>query len=205
METSPGLRRLDNGNDSFSAVKSPGTFRIFCVGGSTTRGWPFHDAVSYPGLLSLYLRDALPGRRIEVINAGFMSFDSARDIGVIRELLAYEPDLVLVYEGRNEFHQRPLRASGFSWMLKAHVWLLRNVRVYGVRRPEGADTFDQADGIREFLAAHTPRGAEALRGDFVRNLAAIADLCARRGCPVAFFDPGGASRGRSDPRVDARV
>lgn len=186
-ETSPGLRWLDNGYDSFSAVKSSGTFRIFCVGGSTTRGWPFHAVVSYPRLLDLYLRDVLPGRRVEVINAGFMSFDSARDIGVVKDVLAYEPDLVLVYEGRNELHQRPLRASHLSWIVKAHVWLLRNVRLYAARRRALPDTFDQAGTTREFLAAHTAQSAAALRGDFARNLAAIADLCARRGCAVAVL------------------
>jgi hypothetical protein len=52
LRTAPELTRLDNGTETFSAVKGPGKFRIFCVGGSTTRGWSFHKELSYPLLLA---------------------------------------------------------------------------------------------------------------------------------------------------------
>ena len=52
--------------------KTPGTFRIFAMGESSTFGWKgirSHEE-AWPALLEAKLRAAHPDRRIEVINAG---------------------------------------------------------------------------------------------------------------------------------------
>ena len=52
LETNPELHKLNNPIESFTLHKSSGVYRIFCIGGSTTRGWPFQQYISYPKILS---------------------------------------------------------------------------------------------------------------------------------------------------------
>jgi len=87
----------------FPRQKPPGTYRIFCVGGSTTYGRPYDDITSFSG----WLRELLPvvdnRRHWEVINAGGISYASYRVVRLMKELANYEPDLFIVYSGHNEF------------------------------------------------------------------------------------------------------
>lgn len=90
--------------DYFQVPKPAKTFRIVCLGGSTTVGFPY----GYVGSFSTFLRDRLneifPNRRIEVINLGMTATNSTTVLDIARELFDYEPDLILVYDGHNEFY-----------------------------------------------------------------------------------------------------
>jgi hypothetical protein len=86
--------------------KAPKTIRIAFVGASTTvnaHGYPF----SYPELAGFWLNkwsEEAFGVRVEAINAGregIVSFDIAA--AVRDEVLPLEPDLVVYYEGGNQF------------------------------------------------------------------------------------------------------
>ncbi|WP_165229456.1 tetratricopeptide repeat protein [Aquisphaera insulae] len=90
----------------FARHKSPGTYRIVCLGGSTTYGRPFFDLTSYPGWLRQCLAKADPTFRWEVINAGAISYASYRIKGLMAELAQYEPDLFVIDVGHNEFLER---------------------------------------------------------------------------------------------------
>ena len=105
METAANKRAWFN-TQSFSRQKPPGTYRIFCVGGSTTFGRPYDDATSYCGWLREFLNTADPSRSWEVINAGGISYASYRVALLMEELAQYEPDLVIIYSGHNEFLER---------------------------------------------------------------------------------------------------
>lgn len=87
----------------FAAEKPAGVRRVFCVGGSTTYGRPYTDVVSFPGWLRELLPLVDPDTAWEVINAGGVSYASYRVAVVVDELTAYEPDLVVIYTGHNEF------------------------------------------------------------------------------------------------------
>jgi len=87
----------------FQRKKSPGTYRIFCVGGSTTYGRPYNDTTSFAGWLRKLLPAADPLKRWEVINAGGISYASYRVASLMEELALYEPDLFIIYSGHNEF------------------------------------------------------------------------------------------------------
>lgn len=90
--------------DFFPVQKEPGTFRIFCLGGSTTVGYPY----GYVGSFSTFLRDRLnalfPEKRFEIINLGMTATNSFTALDIARELPEYQPDLVIVYDGHNEFY-----------------------------------------------------------------------------------------------------
>lgn len=98
-----GNKRLLFNVQQFPQHKQPGTYRIFCLGGSTTYGRPYDDATSFCGWLRELLPVADPARPWEVINAGGISYASYRVVGVIEELIEHEPDLFVIYSGHNEF------------------------------------------------------------------------------------------------------
>jgi tetratricopeptide (TPR) repeat protein len=102
LETSNGKLELFN-YQRFPRHKVEGTFRIFCLGGSTTYGRPYDDATSFPGWLRQILPALDPSRSWEVINAGGISYASYRVANLMEELVAYEPDMFIVYTGHNEF------------------------------------------------------------------------------------------------------
>ena len=91
---------------SFAPIKPADTYRIVCVGGSTTYGRPFFDETSFAGWLRVFLSEADPSKNWEVINAGAVSYASYRIKGLMQELAAYEPDLYIIYTGHNEFLER---------------------------------------------------------------------------------------------------
>jgi hypothetical protein len=87
--------------------KPSNTIRIAFVGASTTvnsHRFPF----SYPELAGFWLNlwaQEVFGARVEIINAGREGIISTDIAAVVRdEVLPLEPDLVVYYEGGNQFH-----------------------------------------------------------------------------------------------------
>lgn len=91
---------------SFLAKKSPGVFRIFALGGSTTQGEPYSTETAFPEWLKLNLETATRGQAIESINCGGLSYASYRVRAILEEVLNYQPDLIVLYTGQNEFLER---------------------------------------------------------------------------------------------------
>ena len=194
VETNPELVAvLHNPRERFLKTKLPGALRIFCVGGSTTRGWPFHAKLSYPALLTLYLRDLFPNRIIEVINAGFMASDSTSDLPLVTELLEYNPDLILLYTGRNEEWNLPFHLTPRT--LKLQVWLMRNIRLYGFMREQreiqAGSVFDHAKAIRNWAKAHTNAEGKtlslAVNNRMEENIRAMAEKAAKKKCILGIL------------------
>lgn len=89
--------------DSVPRDKKPNDFRIFCLGGSTVQGRPFAIQTSFTTWLELSLRAADPARDWDVVNCGGVSYASYRLVPILEEVLRYEPDLIILYTGHNEF------------------------------------------------------------------------------------------------------
>lgn len=118
----------------FPKIKAPGTYRIFCLGGSTTYGHPFEDTTSFCGWLREFLPAADPSRNWEVVNAGGISYASYRVANLMNELARYEPDLFIVYTGQNEFlEERTYRSvRGIPrWIISAKV-ILSKSRIFSI-------------------------------------------------------------------------
>jgi tetratricopeptide (TPR) repeat protein len=103
--TNPNKLKLFN-HQEFTLPKPPGQFRIFCFGGSTTYGRPFKAQTAYPHWLEILLNAMDPTRHYEVINAGGISYASYRIVNLVTESLQYEPDLIIIHTGHNEFLER---------------------------------------------------------------------------------------------------
>ncbi|HUG71609.1 MAG TPA: tetratricopeptide repeat protein [Pirellulaceae bacterium] len=97
-------QKLSFFNDvSFQVVKPANTVRIMSLGGSTTYGHPYDNRLSYNAWLEARLNAANPESTWEVVNCGGISYASYRLAKLMEELVEYEPDIVLVYTGQNEF------------------------------------------------------------------------------------------------------
>ncbi|MFQ5502098.1 MAG: hypothetical protein ACE5EQ_07320 [Phycisphaerae bacterium] len=83
--------------------KPPGTVRIMLFGGSAIKGFPQTRAFAASAFLQEMLSDLWPDRTVEVINAGTTAIASFPVLGMLTEGVAFDPDLVVVYTGHNEF------------------------------------------------------------------------------------------------------
>jgi tetratricopeptide (TPR) repeat protein len=129
LRTANNKRGLFNYQE-FPRTKADNSYRIFCMGGSTTYGRPYFDNVSFCGWLRAYLQAAEPARNWEVINAGGISFASYRVTRLMNELKQYQPDLFIVYSGQNEF----LEQRSYSGLIDQPDWLINlNASLSGTR------------------------------------------------------------------------
>lgn len=87
----------------FPAEKSTGEFRIFCLGGSTVQGRPYQPETAFGKWLELELGARDDSRTYRSINCGGISYASYRLRPVLREVLNYQPDLIVLATGHNEF------------------------------------------------------------------------------------------------------
>lgn len=95
--------------ESFSRKKAPGTRRVFVLGGSTVQGRPYATQTAFSTWLRLSLEsadskpEASSETKYEVINCGGVSYASYRVAKILKEVLQYEPDAIVLYTGHNEF------------------------------------------------------------------------------------------------------
>ena len=98
------INSLGYRGDEISRKKPDGTFRIVCLGASTTFSAEVSsNQATWTHRLQEKLRTAYPGRSIEVVNAavgGYVSTDNLRNLKY--RVLGLDPDLVIYYEANNE-------------------------------------------------------------------------------------------------------
>ncbi len=87
----------------FSLKKDSNTCRIFSLGESTTHGEPYGPPTAFTAWLGINLERIDPNRNWEMINCGGLSYASYRVLPILREVLNYDPDLIVIYCGQNEF------------------------------------------------------------------------------------------------------
>lgn len=120
------------------------TVRIAFVGASTTVG-AHGSPSSYPEFIgewiSAWARERHPGIRFEVINAGREGINSNSIAEVVRqEVLPLEPDMIVYYEGSNQFWpaaflsfpgkppERPRRDPRTAWTSEHYLALAGRIR-----------------------------------------------------------------------------
>jgi hypothetical protein len=88
---------------SFPLKKSANDFRIFTLGGSAAYGEPFGPEGSFSRWLQDRLNTLNPSTNYQVINCARRGFGSVRVLNIFDEIIEYQPDLVLIYFGNNEY------------------------------------------------------------------------------------------------------
>ena len=196
---------------SFAARKKEGTFRVFCLGGSTVQGRPYSVETSFSAWLEIDLRAGDPQSEYEVVNCGGVSYASYRLVPVMREVLEYEPDLFVIYTGHNEFledrtYRRVKETPGA--LIRMHR-LMTGFRSYDLlhRILAPREDFTGSDGsepktllpvevkarldFRDGLDAYT-RDEDWRRGTvehFRENLEKMALMAKGAGIPVILVNP----------------
>ena len=89
--------------EEFEATPRKGERRIFVLGGSTVQGRPFSIDTSFAKWLELRLNAEQTGHEYRAINCGGISYASYRLRPVLKEVLNYDPDLIVLATGHNEF------------------------------------------------------------------------------------------------------
>jgi hypothetical protein len=157
-----------NAPQEFLADKPEGGFRIFVVGGSSAAGVPYSFELSFSGWLQKRFDAELPGVPVEVVNAARSAYASRRLLAVTRELAGYEPDLLIIYSGHNEWGEARFyrHLIGVNPMLfRLRVWLA-STRLYAVvagalgvgEGPEAAPVqFDDVDNAMQMFAVANRR------------------------------------------------
>jgi tetratricopeptide (TPR) repeat protein len=192
----------NSSQDYFLVPKPAGTFRIFCLGGSTTVGFPY----GFIGSFSTFLRDRLnilfPERSIEVINLGMTATNSFTVVDIARELVDYQPDMFIAYDGHNEFYgalgiasNESLGSSRFlteAYLRLIHFrtfLLLRDVvsKVAGVfTTPPGADlsgTMMERLSRGQYIPYRSKTYLKALEV-FKANLRELKTICNEHSIPL---------------------
>jgi len=180
--------------ETFDHPKKEGIIRIFCLGGSTMAGYPY----SYNGALPSLIRDALiqrnESRRVEVINCAMPAVGSYTVRDLCRHILRYEPDVIVVYTGHNEFYGALGGASTqklFDKRFIQHHLKLQDLHFYrllwkGIGFIKGSGT--QSSRGPTLMARMVDRSIireedmlyEHTLDQFSRNIEALYDLCSGR-------------------------
>ncbi len=209
---------------SFPAKKAANGYRAFCFGGSTVHGRPYEAETAFPRWLEMELAATREDRTIEVVNCGGISYASYRIVPMLREVLRYEPDLIVVATGHNEFledrtyHSLKSRTAAQSW-IDSLGQNIRTVRVgrnllRGKREPSAAGN-PEKDGDFE-TRLDTENGYASYHRDadwharvveqYEDSLRAMVELCAEAGVPLAFVRLGSNVRDcppfKSEHRAD---
>lgn len=87
----------------FPVEKDSNEFRVFVLGGSTVQGRPYSVETSFAAWLQILLNSAAENRTVRVINCGGVSYASYRLKSVLKEVVNYDPDLIVLATGHNEF------------------------------------------------------------------------------------------------------
>jgi lysophospholipase L1-like esterase len=170
----------------FVLPRPEGTFRIVVIGGSTVAGFPYPSELAFPRLLEILLRAQQPGREVEVLNAGITAINSFSEADLVKQSLASQPDLIIVYTGHNEFVGPGgvgSTSGGFSPRLSPALYALRRTRTFqtiaGWLRPRGGDDrelLDQLPGdLKIALDGSKFRRAEDCFHSNIRRMAHIAE------------------------------
>ncbi len=186
----------------FATPKGKSTFRIFCLGGSTTAGFPYEMTVPFPQQLKFLLAADYPDRDFEVINLGLSAISSFTVVDWIPEVLKHEPDLILLYMGHNEFYGAYGTGSTISFgnnaqitrvilkLQKLHLVQLIKSTIQKLSKPPA--TRIQTTLMEKVIADKFIPGNSILRMKteeiFGSNLDVILSTCQSAGVPIILSD-----------------
>jgi tetratricopeptide (TPR) repeat protein len=118
----------------FPVDKAPGALRIFVQGESSAAGFPYGRWASPAALLQQRLQRAYPDRDVEVINTGMAAVTSYVLLDFADEIIAEQPDAVVIYTGHNEYlgiggvgstfaaARSPAVARGIAQLRRLHLY-----------------------------------------------------------------------------------
>jgi len=197
--------------DSFAARKGPNEFRVFCLGESTMQGNPFTTETALTTWLELSLKAAEPDRTFRVVNCGGISYASYRLLPILNRLLGYQPDLVILCVGHNEFleartfehrgNRGPLVQAALESAARLRTFtLLREGYLHagGISSTQPAEQrpmlpaevdamLDYRGGLAEYHRDDAWR--EGVIEQYRYNLRCMVEACRAAGVPLILINP----------------
>lgn len=197
--------------ESFAAKKPAGTFRIFCLGGSTVQGRPYAPKTSFTSWLELSLNAVATDRHWETVNCGGISYASYRLVPILKECLTYEPDLFILCTGHNEFleersyarfkyapefvvtsYQSLTRFRIFSLLRDslraAETWFAGSTAPHKPQMPAEVDPLLDYEGGLKAFKRDEPWRTQVIE-HFEANLRRMAAICQSAGVPLVLVTP----------------
>lgn len=210
--------------------KPEGTFRVFAIGGSTTEQIYLDDRKTWTHLLQQGLAQAM-GRRVEVINTGVSGLRAVHHLATLRHILPYQPDLVVIMVGINDWNQQILdvmedRGHGFSQWWKALsypetvlVFLSRQIHFFRDHDQVPVDKAAELTQVVEYKGEYYSRQNDSLKRKPHRSFPgsiqvspeygkAIADLvrvCAQEKLRCVFLNQPTAYDPKIEPALQHRL
>jgi hypothetical protein len=106
-----GLKYFSNEEDSrvgnhdiFLKEKSANTYRIFILGASSSFGFPYRLTTTFDRSVKYQLMQLFPEKNFEVVNLSITAVNSYTLLDFAKKLEDYDPDMVFVYAGHNEYY-----------------------------------------------------------------------------------------------------
>ena len=90
--------------DEFNVIKKSNVYRIFMVGGSTMLSAETTNDVTIPSILQKIFASAELETEIQVLNVGVSGSNTTTETDLIRSLVQYDPDLIIMYDGWNDLN-----------------------------------------------------------------------------------------------------
>ncbi|NND73075.1 MAG: tetratricopeptide repeat protein [Rhodothermales bacterium] len=90
--------------DSFRSPRPDSSFRLIVQGGSTAAGFPYYYEASFGDVVEDLLLTAYPESNTQVITTAMSAVNSYTLLDLADEIIAEEPDAILIYAGHNEFY-----------------------------------------------------------------------------------------------------
>lgn len=179
---------------TFHQPKHAGVFRVFWLGESAAKGFPQPPCLAASAFFEAMLNDLWPERKFEVINLACTAVASFPIRGILDEALKYDPDLVVVYCGNNEFFGAygvaSLHRSGDSvGAMKFQRWMrsLALTQAFDRLTAHVESTPDKT--LMERMMTDVNIGPEDARRQSAarnlrENLCAMVRACQGRGVPI---------------------
>jgi tetratricopeptide (TPR) repeat protein len=106
-----GLKYFSNEEDTrvgaheiFLKEKTDNTYRIFILGASSSYGFPYNLTTTFNRSIKYQLMHLFPYINFEVINLSITAVNSYTLVDFAKKLEDYNPDMILVYAGHNEYY-----------------------------------------------------------------------------------------------------
>ncbi|MEO1128100.1 MAG: hypothetical protein AAFX05_00160, partial [Planctomycetota bacterium] len=179
----------------FRMPRPEGTVRVMLCGASAIKGFPQNRAWAPSAFLEVMLEDAW-GRDVEVINLGVTAIASFPVSEILAEAVAYEPDLIVIYAGHNEFFGAYgvgslVKAGNSPGVIRAQrrarslalFQVVDNLLVGQGPEPEKGRTLMELMIGETYVAPDDPL-RDAAAGNLEAFIGDMIDTCDRSGVPV---------------------
>ncbi|MFH2145945.1 MAG: hypothetical protein ABII75_07980 [Candidatus Omnitrophota bacterium] len=143
------------------------SLRIFILGGSVAVGF---DNIYFQQILD----KLLPEIKVEVANAGIIGYDAYRVSLVAKEILTYDPDLLIVLSGNNEFYEK-VRINIWAYRINSglrQLWSYRKLQDFIAAQLKARGLLDRR------------RSAEERFDNYERRLRHIVRMAKKKNVPV---------------------